>query len=188
MSTDTTAAGTGTRQSIDVGIVIERRRIDNPWQDHVFSPVAVIVGAPPMDAAGEWLELRRGDDWVHYHAGTLTLELFAGETEGYRKNISEDQPFIYIVLNPGEEDGEPEVMPFLATACPYEAESYTEDTDQIVEGVPMPPEVVAWVLDFVDTHHVDVKFEKRKQKKAYDPRKGSFRDRHRRRIGKGTRQ
>lgn len=187
MNTDTTAAA-GTRQSIEVGIVIERREVDSPWQDYEWSPVAVIVGAPPMAATDAWLELGRGDDWVHYHAGTLSLELFAGETEGYRKNISEDQPFIYIVLNPGEEAGDPEVIPFLATACPYEAESYTEDTDQIVEGVPMPPEVVAWVLDFIERHHVEVKFEKRKQKKAYDPRKGDFRGQHRPRVVKGAGQ
>lgn len=176
--------GSGTRQSIDVGVVIERRAIDNPWQEYEFSPVAVIVGAPPKDAHEEWQELRRGDDWVHFHAGTLPLELFAGETEGYKKNLSEEQPSVYIVLNPGEEADEPEVMPFLATACPYEAESYSEDTEQIVEGVPMPPEVVAWVLEFIDAYHVDVAFKKRKQKKAYDPRKGGFRSR----VEKGTRQ
>ncbi|NQV83394.1 MAG: DUF3305 domain-containing protein [Rhodospirillales bacterium] len=186
MSSDTTIVTdqkTDTRERIDVGIVIERRKIDNPWQDYVFAPVAVIVGAPPMAVTDEWRELRRGDDWVHYHAGTLALELFVGETEGYRKNLSEDQPAIYIVLTPGEEADEPEVMPFLATACPYEAESYTEDTDQIVEGVAMPPEVLAWTLDFVERHHVDVEFKKRK-KKAYDPRKGGFRPR----TAKETRQ
>lgn len=161
------------RESVDVGVVIERREIDNPWQDYVFSPIAVIVGAPPMEVTDDWRELRRGDDWVHYHAGTLSLDIHAGETEGYRKNLTEEQPVVYVVLTPGEEADEPEVMPFLATVCPYEAESYTEDTDQIVEGVAMPTEVLAWVLDFVDRHHVDVVFKKRK-KKPYDPRKGGF--------------
>jgi len=185
MNTDVTPdAETGSRQSVDVGIVIERRMVDSPWQDYEWAPVAVIVGAPPMDAGDEWTELRRGDDWVHFHAATLPLELFAGETEGYRKNISEEQPSVYIVLNPGEEADDPEVIPFLATACPYEAESYTEDTEQIVEGVPMPPEVVAWVLDYIETYHVEEKFVKRKQKKVYDPRKGGFNQR----ANKGTRQ
>ncbi len=54
----------------------------------------------------------------------------------------------------------------------------------------MPPEVVAWVLDFVERHHVEEPFVKRKQKKAYDPRKGGFRDQHRPVLEtrKGTRQ
>jgi hypothetical protein len=171
------------RESIELGIVIERLEIDNPWQDYVFSPIAVIVDAPPMDVADVWRELRRVDTCVHFHAGNLTLDLHAGETEGYRKNLSEDHPAVYVVLTPGEEANDHEFFPFLVTVCPYEAESYTEDTDQIVEGVLMPPEVVNWVMGFIDRHHVDVVFKKRK-KKAYDPRKGSIRPRG----SKGTRQ
>ena len=164
------------RESITVGVVIERLEIDNPWQDYIFSPIAVIVDAPPMEVTDIWRELRRNDKCVHYHAGNLSLDLHAGETEGYRRNLSEDHPAVYVVLTPGEEAGEPEFVPFLVTACPYEAESYTEDTDQIVEGVLMPPEIVNWILGFIDSHHVDVVFKKRK-KKAYDPRKGGVRPR-----------
>jgi hypothetical protein len=163
-----------TRESIALGIVVERLEIDNPWQDYVFSPIAVIVDAPPMDVSDVWRELRQDEKWVHYHAGNLTLDLHAGETEGYRKNLSENHPVVYVVLTPGEEADDPEFLPFLVTVCPYEAESYTEDTDQIVEGVLMPPEVVNWVIGFIDRHHVDVVFKKRK-KKAYDPRKGGVR-------------
>ena len=159
--------------SILVGIVVERREIDNLWQDYIWSPVAVIVGAQPMDPTDEWKELRRGEDWVHYLAGTLTLELFAAETDGYRTNLSNPQPYIYIVMTPGEEADEPEIMPFLATVSPHEAEGYTEDSEQIVEGVPMPQEMVAWVSEFVDKHHVEVPFKKRKRK-PYDPRKSGF--------------
>jgi len=163
----------GPEERIDLGIVIERREIDNPWQDYSWTPVAVIPGAPHRDAADEWLEVGRGEGWVQYHAATLELELFRGETDGYRTNLSEDQPFVYVVLTPGEEEDEPEVLPFLATVCPYEAEGYTEDSEQIVEGVPMPTELAVWVQDFIAKYHVDVKFKKRKRK-PYDPRKEGF--------------
>ena len=162
------------RETIPVGIVIERREIDNPWQDYTWAPVSVIPGAPPMETTDEWKELQHGDGWIQYHAGTLELELFSGETDGYRKNLAEQQPFVYIVLNPGEEADEPEIMPFLATVSPHEAAYYTEDSEQIVEGVPMPEEMVAWVSEFVDKHHVEVPFKKRKRK-PYDPRKIGFR-------------
>ena len=52
------------KESIDLGIVIERREIDNPWQDYSWTPVAVFPGAPPLDAAGEWKKLREGEGWV----------------------------------------------------------------------------------------------------------------------------
>ena len=82
-------------------------------------------------------------------------------------------PHIYIVLSPGEEADDPEMVVHLITACPYEAEGYTEDTDQLVEGVLMPSEIAAWIKTFCDTHHKDVPFKKRKRK-PYDPRKGDF--------------
>ncbi len=161
------------KESVDLGIVIERREIDNPWQDYSWTPVAVFPGAPPLNATDEWRKLREGEGWVHYHAATLELELFRGETDGYRTNLSSEVPYVYVVLTPGEEEDEPEVIPFLATVCPHEASDYYEDTEQIVEGVPMPTELAVWVQEFIDKHHVDAKFKKRKRK-PYNPRKEGF--------------
>jgi len=160
-------------EQLSVGIVVERREIDNPWQDYSWSPAGVLPGVQP-DGDGEWKLLREGEGWSHFLAGTLEIELFRGETEGYRYNLSNDPARIYIVLCPGEEADDPEVIPFLATVCPYEAESYSENGEDIVEGVVMPDEIVGWVQAFVDKYHVDQPFKKRKQKKAYDPRKGGF--------------
>ena len=159
--------------SIPVGVVVERREIDNPWEDYTWAPVAVIPGAPPMETSDEWKELQHGDGWVHYHAGTLELELVRGETDGYRTNLSNPQPYVYIVMTPGEEDDAAEIVPFLVTASPHEAEGYTEDSEQIVEGVPMPDVVLAWVQDFVDKHHVAEPFQKRKRER-HDPDKVQF--------------
>jgi len=161
-----------TSEKMAVGIVVERRDIDNRWADYSWHPVAVIPGAPPLDDPGEWRLLRSGEGWSQFLAGTLNLELFRGETEGYRANLS-SQPHVYVVLSQGEEADDPDVVPFLVTACPYEAESYTESGEEIVEGVPMPPEVEAWIRAFIDTHHVEQPFKKRKRK-PYDPRKGGF--------------
>jgi len=77
-------------------------------------------------------------------------------------------------MTPGEEADEPEIIPMLATVSPHEAEGYTEDSEQIVEGVPMPPEMVAWVREFIVKNHVEEPFKKRKRK-AYDPKKDGFR-------------
>ncbi len=169
------------RETIPVGIVIERREIDHPWQDYIWAPVSVIPGAAPMETTDEWKELQHGDGWIQYHAGTLELELFSGETDGYRTNLSNEVPYVYVVLTPGEEEDEPEVIPFLATVCPHEASDYYEDTEQIVEGVPMPPELAVWIQEFIDKYHVDVKFKKRKRK-PYNPRKEGF-DARKPRVG-----
>jgi hypothetical protein len=153
-----------------VGVVVERRDIENPWQDYVWRPIAVV----PNAARGEhWRELQTGAGWVHFLAATFDLELHRGETEGYKTNLSQEQPLVYVVLRQGEEAGENDVEPFHVTACPFEAMSYNESGDEIVEGVPMPDDVAAWVGEFADLHHVEARFEKRKNKRHKDRPMGS---------------
>jgi len=158
-------------ETLRFGVVVERREIDNPWQDYSWRAIAVIPNAPETDG---WKPLRRGDKWTQFHARTLDLDLFKRETQGYKVNLSTPSPSVYVVLRPGEESGEEEVEPFLLTVCPYEAESYIESGDEIVDGVPMPPELIVLLQEFVDQHHVEEVFKKRKNRKAYDPASGDF--------------
>lgn len=154
--------------TMEVGIVLERRDIDNKWADHEWKLAGVIPGKPDMD---EWQMLRNGEGWTHFYAGTQTIELFKRETEGYKVNLSQVPPQVFVVLRPEEEGAHDyEVTPFEATVCPFEAEGYDESGDEWVEGTPMPDLIHAWVNAYIERHHVDVPFKKRKRK-PYDPRK-----------------
>lgn len=156
-----------------VGVILERREIDNQWVDYSWHAVAVVPGMAPLNPAeDDWKVIQEGEGFTHFHAATFNLELYEKETEGYRVNVSSEPPSVYIVLHP-DEDGEcdHDVIPFLVTCCPYEAESYVESGDEIVDAVVMPEQVYAWVQNFIAANHKDVPFKKRKQKKAYDPRK-----------------
>jgi hypothetical protein len=149
------------RDSLPIGVVLERRVLDNPWQSHSWHTVEVVPGAP---AVSEWRKLDEGEGWTRYHAATLEVELFRGETEGYRYNLSTAVPAVYVVLRPSEEE-DLDVEPFLATVCPYEAQDYQESDDEIVDPVPMPGDMIAWVGRFVEEHHVEQPFYKRKRKR-----------------------
>ncbi len=151
--------------SVPLGVVIERRDIDNPWRDHAYKPIAVIPHAPETE---RWKKLHSGDGWVHFLAATLPLELHKGETEGYRYNLSQPVSSIYVIVRPGEEAEENEVEPFMVTACPYEAMGYGESGDEIVEAVIMPDDILVWVQQFIEQFHVDEPFKKRKNKKHKD--------------------
>ena len=144
-----------------MGVVIERRESGSPWQDFTWRPVAVIANA----ATASWREFRRGEGWVQFHAATLPLELFKGETEGYLANLAQEPPKVFAVLRPGDSADELEPEPFHLTVCPYEAMGYGESGDEIVEGVAMPDEVIAWLQAFVQAHHVEVPFKKRRNRR-----------------------
>ena len=162
------------QETLPLGVVLERRESDHPWQDYAWRPVGVVPGAPACDPRGAWTLLRDGEGWAQYHGGTLPLSLFRKETEAYKVNLSQHPPRIFVVLRDEEEaDADHEVVPFLVTASPYEAQDYLDSGEEIVEAVPMPPDVVAFVQTYVERHHVDEPFHKRKRKR-YDQDEGGF--------------
>lgn len=143
-----------------IGVVLERRDTDNRWIDHTWHVAEVIAGAPDGPAR----PLETGEGWARFYVGATTVELFDKATEGYKRNLTDDRPSVYVVLRP--DDGEPPYQVFLATVCPYEAEAYDgADDDSLVAPAALPVELVARVQAFVDAHHVDQPFIKRKQKR-----------------------
>lgn len=153
--------------SLPLGIVVERRAVDNPWIDHSWRSVAVFAGAPPHSPFDAWTLLRQGDGWAQFHAGTLNVELFPKETESYKVNLSQEPPCLYIVLRKEEEGRcDHEVVPFLVTASPYEAQDYLDSGEDQVDAVAMPEGVIAFVQDFISRHHVEEAFRKRKRTRA----------------------
>ncbi len=155
-----------------VGVIVERRKLDNPWQAYTWCAVAVVPGAPEVD---KWRVLAEAPGRSRYHAGTLPLELHPKETDGYRLNLATRLPAVYVVLR-YDDAVEAGIFPFLATVCPYEAQDYLDGDEDLVEAVPMPDVVKAWLADFVAKYHVDEPHKKRKRE-PYDPRKGTGRPR-----------
>lgn len=167
-------AMTDKSETLPLGVVLERRKLDNPWQDHSWRPVGVLPGAGPLDPSGAWLLLDSRPEGDLFHAGTLALELFRKETEGYKVNLSQEPPQVFVILRPNEDPAiDHEMMPFKVTACPYEAQDYLDSSEEIVEPVAMPLELAAFVQAYIDKHHVDEPFLKRKRK-PHDPRKAGF--------------
>ncbi len=148
-------------ETLPVGIVVERRDSTHPWQDHLWRPVGVLPGAPAGDPSGPWKRLRHGEGWEQYLAGTLTIELHRTDTEAYLDCLAADPPRVFVVLQE-DPDGEHEVRPFLATVSTYEAQDYADAGENIVEGVAMPESIIAWLRAFVDAHHVEQPFRKRR--------------------------
>jgi len=145
-------------ERVCLGVVFERRRIDHPWQEWRWTPIAVIPGAA---AVAEPRLLREDKDWAWYHVVTLELELFPGETYDYRLNLSQKQPLVYVLWR--SEPGAPDDVPdaFHVTVCHSETQDYLDGGDVKAEGVPMPDAIRFLLDDYVRAYHVDVPFKKR---------------------------
>ncbi len=157
--------------SMPVGVVVRRSPGSTRWAKWQWRPVALLPGA--SDA--RWRELRSQDDVAEFHAATVPLVLHRAETEAYRVALASDPPSAYVVM---VEDGDDD-FPWrvrLVTASPFEAQDCLDSGEESVDPVPMPPGLVAWVRDFVDAHHVDEPFRKRRRDRV---------DTDRREDGKG---
>ncbi|WP_420862521.1 DUF3305 domain-containing protein [Algirhabdus cladophorae] len=148
-----------TSVSIPLGVVIRRVPGVTRWARHVWKATDVLPGAGPAD----WKELRRDGDTVEFHAATLPLELFRTDTEAYLHGLSAKDPAIYVVMREGSNEAPLDMV--LVTASPYEAQDYADTGEELVEKVLMPEGLVAWIREYVEAHHEDEVFIKRRRDK-----------------------
>jgi hypothetical protein len=145
-------------KTIPVGVVVERRRTDNPWIDHVWRPVAVLAGVPDTEP---WTKLSENGERTTFYAGAAEVELYPSDTTQYRDNLLSDSPFLWVALRPTEAEPPYEIL--AVTADTAEGEALTETGTNLVEPVPMPDQIADVVAAFVIEHHVERVFFKRKR-------------------------
>ncbi|MGL4242451.1 MAG: DUF3305 domain-containing protein [Beijerinckiaceae bacterium] len=163
--------------TLDVGVVLAKRKSHSKWLDHVWEAHAVLA-EPGAAETGARLG-KAGDDELFY-AGAATLEAHTIETQFYRDNLASGAPKIWVVLRPQAGDLLPELIK--VTCDPTEGEGFSETGWDIVNVCPMPEQIQLALIAFVDTHHVEQPFMKRKRDRQ-DPealaagRRGPDRDR-----------
>ena len=149
--------------SIPLGIVVEKRDSTHPWADCIWMPVGVFLNAPPTVV---WQEMVSSPGIIRYHAGTLLLTLHRKETEALRANLMLPKPELYVVLQENEDPySDFPYTPHTVTASSYDAQDMMDAGDDIVEKVEMPEPVAAFIQAFVEEHHLEEKFIKRKRDK-----------------------
>ena len=148
------------RQTIAVGVIVERVEAQSQWIEHVWRPAAVLAGQPET---APWTMLNDEGDRASFYAGPATVRLHRAETAHYKTNLQSGAPSLWVVLR--ETGSEPPYALYLVTADPFEGEAMTEGNN-IVEMVPMPDSIRETVAAFVAEHHVEQEFVKRTRDRA----------------------
>lgn len=146
---------------IPVGVVVERRKARSIWVDFLWRPVSVFVGIP---SAAPWTPLDTSAEKTLFYAGEAMIELHRTETANYRNNLASGAPALWVALRPVPSERPYEIL--AVTADPAEGEAFTEAGSNVVETVPMPPEVVEIVAQFIAAHHIERPFVKRRRQPA----------------------
>lgn len=150
------------KRELSVGAVVRRTPGVTRWARDIWKPVAVIPGAPEAF----WREMVREGDVVDYHAGTVAMELFRADVESYLVSLNMATPSVWIIMDRDESRRSPSGWFVSAiTASAYEAQDALDSGESIVEAVPIPESLAAWIKEFVDMHYIEEPFKKRRRDK-----------------------
>ena len=141
-----------------IGVVLGRRSLDNPWIDHMWVAQTLLYPAPEAEPGAL---LSKDETLALVYAGPATIELFVSETSNYRDNLLSGAPGLWVAARSRSDGGTPEFV--RVTADPTEGEAYFESGSDIVAALPIPAELNAWISAFVDEYHVERVFLKRKR-------------------------
>jgi hypothetical protein len=132
------------RPSFPIAVVMQRQAVQNRWVDCVWEPWSVLA-TQERGAPRRLVEDAGVSQWLH---PGFTLELYRDEAEGYYLNVSSPAPSVFVLWRM---DGETAV-PVRVTVSQEEAGRWL-DGGHSVDRVAMPPEVFAWVGDWVEHNY-----------------------------------
>ncbi|MEH6562403.1 MAG: DUF3305 domain-containing protein [Marinobacter sp.] len=148
------------RRELQVGVVVRRSPGVTRWTRDIWKPVAVIPGAPEAF----WKEMVREGEVVDYHAGTVTMELFRADVEGYLVSLNMAAPSVWVVMDRDVTSQSPSGWVVSAvTASAHDALDALDSSESIVEAVPIPESLAAWIMEFIDMHYIEEPFKKRRR-------------------------
>ncbi|MGB7288152.1 MAG: DUF3305 domain-containing protein [Salaquimonas sp.] len=147
---------------IHVGVIAEKRKSSSQWAEDYWIPTGVVESHLNQH---EGDVLYQTDDLKRYFMGYSEIYCHAKETEAYIHNFESRVPAIYVILRRDDENAHSlDWYVHDVTVSPYEAQDYSDSAEDIVERVAMPVGIAKRVMEFIDLHHVDEKFKKRKRK------------------------
>lgn len=147
--------------SIPVAAILARKEISRRgWSLVNWEGVAVLAGARFAEGSARRELLHAGEGTAQYLWDGLRLDLYRDAAETYWFNLTGSRPSLFIICN--EEEGN-DLTPVIVTADHSESTSAVE-ADCKVFAVPIPPEILGRIEEFVMTHFKPEPPRKRKRK------------------------
>lgn len=160
-----------TRPTLTVGVVMRRERVEGPmsrWQawrwcladvvGHDRLPALPPLTTEPGDPASAvpiepdapvGPEAAQASHWLFPH---FPVTLYRDDAEGYYLNLGSPQPCFWVMWRQPEGGDDALPAPQVVTLSYHDAGRWL-DAQERVDQVPAPPEVCAWLAEFVSAHY-----------------------------------
>jgi Protein of unknown function (DUF3305) len=130
-----------------VAVIMERSSVAGRWGGERWEATGVLPDEPPAATAHRVLVERPGLAQLLFPGHVIRLQ--RDEAEGYYYNITSPQPKVFVLWRMGDDAlARPERL-----TVSYHEGARWMDSDERVDGVPLPPELAPWIAAFVDDHY-----------------------------------
>ena len=130
-----------------VAVVMECRTLaGNRWQTVQWEARGIAPDTAPAGPAGQ--VIARDEKLTRIVYSGHQIRLFRDEAEGYLYNIMSPEPKVFVLWRMHDEVARPERV-----TVSYHEGARWMDSDEKVDGVPLPPELVPWIREFATQHY-----------------------------------
>jgi hypothetical protein len=130
-----------------VAVIMECRTLaDNRWQTVQWEARGITADAAAEGSGGQ--VIARDDKVTRIVFPGHQIRLFRDEAEGYLYNIMSPQPKAFVLWRMHDEVARPERV-----TVSYHEGARWMDSEERVDGVPLPAELMPWIREFATRHY-----------------------------------
>ena len=135
-----------TPAACQLAVIMERVALDNRWQSERWEARGVVRDVLPAGSSERVIVQREKLTQTLFPG--YVLRLFRDEAEGYFLNLTSPQPKVFVLWRMRGEVARPEMV-----TVSYHEGARWMDSDEHVDGVPLPPDLMPWIGEFVAQHY-----------------------------------
>ncbi len=129
-----------------VAVIMERRALANRWQSESWEATDVVRDTSPAGSAEGKIVHEKSVTQILFPGHTIRL--FRDEAEGYFLNITSPEPKVFVLWRMHDDVARPERL-----TVSYHEGARWMDSDERVDGVALPAELLPWIGEFVARHY-----------------------------------
>lgn len=129
-----------------VSVIMERVKLASRWLAEQWEARAVLCQEPAADDAARVIVEHEDEMQMLFPGRRLTLR--PDECEGYYMNITSPQPRVFVLWRMHDDVARPEML-----SVSYHEGARWMDSDEHVDGVALPAELLPWIAAYVERHY-----------------------------------
>ena len=131
------------RPTRKLSAILQREEVESRWESQNWQ----LLGVVP-DVGGEVRTIVKDERTLQRLFPGFVVTLFDDEAEGYYLNLSSQKPFVFVNWLEEEGAGVPK-----SVTVSYNEAARLMDAGARVDGVPMPPQWIPWLAEYVERNY-----------------------------------